>query len=34
MEGIEWSDWGRPERVVESLSRLGKSPTFPLDAVG
>ena len=26
---IEWSDWGRPERVAESLRRLGKKPAFP-----
>lgn len=25
---VEWSDWGRPERVAESLRRLGKSPAF------
>jgi hypothetical protein len=26
---VEWSDWGRPERVTESLRRLGKRPAFP-----
>jgi mannose-1-phosphate guanylyltransferase len=26
---VEWSDWGRPERVVECLQRLGKKPAFP-----
>ena len=26
---VEWSDWGRPERVTESLRRLGKKPAFP-----
>jgi mannose-1-phosphate guanylyltransferase len=26
---VEWSDWGRPERVTESLRRLGKTPAFP-----
>jgi mannose-1-phosphate guanylyltransferase len=25
---VDWSDWGRPERVTESLRRLGKRPTF------
>jgi mannose-1-phosphate guanylyltransferase len=25
---VEWSDWGRPERVAESLRRLGKTPAF------
>jgi len=27
---VEWSDWGRPERVTESLRRLGKRPAFSL----
>lgn len=30
MEGIEWSDWGRPARIEESLGRLGKTPYFKL----
>jgi mannose-1-phosphate guanylyltransferase len=29
LANIEWSDWGRPERVVESLRRLGKKPALP-----
>jgi mannose-1-phosphate guanylyltransferase len=29
LDNVEWSDWGRPERVRESLRRLGKRPTFP-----
>ena len=29
-EGILWSDWGRAERIVDTLSRLGKQPAFPL----
>jgi mannose-1-phosphate guanylyltransferase len=28
LEGVEWSDWGRPERVATSLQRLGKRGTF------
>jgi mannose-1-phosphate guanylyltransferase len=28
LDGVEWSDWGRPERVATSLRRLGKLPTF------
>ncbi|MBI2820620.1 MAG: hypothetical protein HYX74_00215 [Acidobacteria bacterium] len=28
MEGISWSDWGRPTRIVESLAKLGKKPVF------
>jgi mannose-1-phosphate guanylyltransferase len=30
MEGIVWSDWGRAERIVETLSRVGKQPNFPM----
>lgn len=29
--GLLWSDWGSPERIVETLARLGTQPTFPLD---
>lgn len=25
---VEWSDWGRPERVIESLARIGRRPSF------
>lgn len=32
LEGIEWSDWGRPERVAESLGRLGRPSVAPLVA--
>jgi mannose-1-phosphate guanylyltransferase len=28
MTDVEWSDWGRPGRVLESLDRLGKRPNF------
>ena len=27
---VLWSDWGKPERIVETLRRIGKPPTFPL----
>jgi mannose-1-phosphate guanylyltransferase len=29
LEGLEWCDWGRPERVLETLSKLGQTPAFP-----
>lgn len=29
MHGIDWSDWGRPERVAETLARVGRRPLFP-----
>ncbi len=28
MDGVDWSDWGRPARIQASLSRLGKRPAF------
>jgi mannose-1-phosphate guanylyltransferase len=28
LEGVLWSDWGRPERVFESLRRIGREATF------
>lgn len=33
MEGVLWSDWGRPTRIVDSLRRIGREPAFPLDSV-
>lgn len=26
---VDWSDWGRPERIAETLRRIGKQPLFP-----
>jgi mannose-1-phosphate guanylyltransferase len=31
MTGVDWSDWGKPERIVESLDRIGKQPAFPVE---
>ena len=31
LEGVQWSDWGTPERIVETLRLLGKKPAFPTD---
>ena len=28
MDQIDWSDWGRPARIADSLRRLGKEPYF------
>jgi mannose-1-phosphate guanylyltransferase len=33
LTGIEWSDWGRPERIAESILSLGRKPAFPLGLV-
>ena len=29
LEEVLWSDWGRPERIMETLEVLGKKPAFP-----
>ena len=34
LHGVFWSDWGRPERIVETLELLGKKPKFPIELVG
>jgi mannose-1-phosphate guanylyltransferase len=34
MDQIHWSDWGSPSRIVESLDRIGESPSFPLRCMG
>jgi mannose-1-phosphate guanylyltransferase len=28
VEGVRWSDWGRPKRVMETLGRLGVEPAW------
>jgi len=28
MDDVEWDDWGRPERIIDSLARIGRRPTF------
>lgn len=33
MTGVLWSEWGKPERIAESIRRIGKTPTFPLDCL-
>lgn len=29
LTGVLWSDWGKPERIAESIRRIGKTPAFP-----
>jgi hypothetical protein len=29
LRGVIWSDWGRPERIADTLRLLDKSPAFP-----
>lgn len=31
MEGVNWCDWGRPQRVNGTLAGLGRRPLFPKD---
>lgn len=33
MDGVLWSDWGRPERIVNTLRRIGRQPSFPLECL-
>ena len=28
LQGVLWSDWGRPERISQTLGELGKVPAF------
>jgi mannose-1-phosphate guanylyltransferase len=29
LKGVQWSDWGRPERIAESIRAIGRTPAFP-----
>jgi len=31
LEKVLWSDWGRPERIIETLQAVGIRPTFPTE---
>jgi mannose-1-phosphate guanylyltransferase len=31
LEKVLWSDWGRPERILETLQTVGIRPTFPTE---
>ncbi len=33
LNGVVWSDWGRPQRIADTVTRLGIKPAFPLGAV-
>ena len=33
MKGVLWSDWGKPTRIIDTLRRIGRDPSFPLDCV-
>jgi len=34
VSGVRWSDWGRTERITESLRQIGKASAFPAELVG
>jgi mannose-1-phosphate guanylyltransferase len=31
MKDVLWCDWGKPERIVDTLRHIGKKPSFPFD---
>lgn len=33
MDGVHWSDWGRPQRIAETLAKIGKAQAFPAEIV-
>lgn len=34
LPGVLWSDWGKPERITETLRRIDRRPAFPLECLG
>lgn len=32
-DGLLWSDWGRPERILGTLTTIGRAPAFPPELV-
>lgn len=30
LRGVEWSDWGNEQRILETLNRIGRRPSFPV----
>ena len=30
LDGVHWSDWGKPERILETLHRAGQPPLFQM----
>jgi mannose-1-phosphate guanylyltransferase len=33
LAGVLWNDWGKPERITETLRRIDRSPAFPLQCL-
>jgi mannose-1-phosphate guanylyltransferase len=34
MDGVQWSDWGRPQRIAQTLAEIGKTESFPMEIAG
>jgi len=34
LRGVVWSDWGNPQRIIETLRMLRKVPAFPFPVLG
>ena len=32
-KGVLWSDWGKPERIANTLRQIGRQPIFPLECL-
>lgn len=33
LNGVLWSDWGKPERIAETIRHIGRRPAFPPDCL-
>lgn len=33
LRDVLWSDWGKPERIAETIQRIGRQPAFPLECL-
>ena len=33
LKDVLWSDWGRPDRIADTIRALGKTPAFDLESV-
>ncbi len=33
LNGVVWSDWGKPQRIADTVTRLGIKPAFPLSSL-
>ena len=33
LRNVLWSDWGKPQRIAETIQRIGRTPAFPLECL-